>query len=309
MTSATGRLHDAATGALLGTFVGDALGMPYERRRGDAIPERIEMRDGRAPAGSYTDDTQMMIGLTESLLRRGRIEPADLARTFSAHYEPARGYGSGTRAVMSLWDEGVRVEDAAGRIRDGRGSQGNGAAMRVAPVGVRFWRDEARVMGEARRSALVTHAHPEGAAGAVVQAVAVAAAIAGDDPVDAARAAAGPCPLGDRLDGLMAATGGGLDPSRLGGPDRCVPSSATASVAVAVLVGGRADSFEQAVTVAVRCGGDTDTVAAMAGAIAGARFGAGSIPSRWHAVLENGERGRDHVHRLAGELATAAAAS
>ena len=266
------------------------------------------MSDGRAPAGSYTDDTQMMIGVTESLLRCGCIQLDDLAVTLRAHYDPARGYGSGTRAVMNLWDEGVGVADAAGRVFDGRGSSGNGAAMRVAPVGVRFWQDEARVIREARRSALVTHAHPEGADGAAAQAAAVAAATAGGDPVAAAWGAADTGWIRDRLDELISGMGDRLDPRRLSGSEGGVPSSATASVAVGVLVGGRAESFEEAVTVAVRCGGDTDTVAAMAGAIAGARFGAGSIPARWHAVLENGERGRDHVERLGVELAKAAAA-
>lgn len=88
-------------------------------------------------------------------------------------------------------------------------------------------------------------------------------------------------------------------PTRLG-------YTATAAVPVAVVVGSRARSFEEAVTVAVRCGGDTDTVAAMAGAIAGARFGATSIPARWHAILEDDEHGRSHVERLAAALAEAA---
>lgn len=59
-------------------------------------------------------------------------------------------------------------------------------------------------------------------------------------------------------------------------------------------------------TVAVRCGGDTDTVAAMAGAIAGARFGAAGIPMRWYTALEDGKHGRSHVERLAIALADAA---
>jgi poly(ADP-ribose) glycohydrolase ARH3 len=303
------QFRDVAAGALLGTFVGDALGMPYEGQPGHAVPDEVEMRGGRAPAGSYTDDTQMMIGLAESLLRCGCVAAQDLAATLRAYYEPTRGYGSGTRTVMSLWEQGVDVSDAAGRVFDGRGSAGNGAAIRVAPVGVRFCRDEARTAEEARRSAQVTHAHPEGADGAVVQAAAVAAAAAGRDPVVAALAAASTRPLRDRLEEVIAMTASGLDPRELGGASWAVPYSATASVPVAVVVGSRAESFEQAVTVAVRCGGDTDTVAAMAGAIAGARFGASSIPTRWYAVLENGERGRDHVERLAVELAEAVSES
>lgn len=289
----------------MGAFVGDALGMPYEGQPGQTVPECVEMRAGRAPAGSYTDDTQMMIALAESLLRCNRVDEQDLAAAFRAHYDERRGYGSGTKTVLSLWESGVPVAEAAGRLFDGQGSRRNGAAMRVAPVGLRFFPDEARVVTEARRSALPTHAHPEGADGAVVQAVAVAAAVAGRDPLPATLAAAATAPMRRSLEELVGMTARSLDPLVLGGPDRRVAYSATASVPVAVVVGSRARSFEQAVMVAVRCGGDTDTVAAMAGAVAGARFGASSIPARWYAALEDGVHGRSYVERLALALADA----
>lgn len=298
-------VRESALGALLGAFVGDAVGMPYEGQAGGGVPERLEMTGGRSAAGTYTDDTQMMIALAESLLRCGGIEEGDLAATFRARFDPLRGYGSGTRTVMGLWDQGVTVSEAAARIFDGQGSDGNGAAMRVAPVGVRFFAEQARVATEARRSALVTHAHPQGADGAVVQAVAVAAAMGRRDPLAAALTAVSTAPMRRRLQGLAAMTAAGLDPRKLGGPDWAVAYSAASSVPVAVVIGCRARSFEEAVTVAVRCGGDTDTVAAMAGAIAGARFGADSIPTRWYTALEDGEHGRSHVESLAIALAEA----
>jgi poly(ADP-ribose) glycohydrolase ARH3 len=299
-------VRDAAEGALIGAFVGDALGMPYEGRPGDAVPDRVEMREGRAPAGSYTDDTQMMMALAESLLRCGTVDDNDLAAAFRAHFEPGRGYGSGTRTVMAMWAAGVGTQDAARRLFDGNGSPRNGAAMRVAPVAVRFFGDESRVMAEARRSAVLTHSHPEGIDGAVVQAVAVATALGGRDPLPAALAAASTQPMRRRLDELAAIADVPLCPRRLAGAEWHVPYTAVGSVPVAVTVGSRARTFEEAVTVAVRCGGDTDTVAAMAGAIAGARFGAHSLPVRWYAVLEDGDFGRTHVAGLALALAEAA---
>jgi ADP-ribosyl-[dinitrogen reductase] hydrolase len=57
----------------------------------------------------------------------------------------------------------------------------------------------------------------------------------------------------------------------------------------------------------VRCGGDTDTLGAMAGAVAAARMGASAIPSRWLEALEEGPKGRSHVERLADLLAGASA--
>jgi ADP-ribosylglycohydrolase len=106
-----------------------------------------------------------------------------------------------------------------------------------------------------------------------------------------------------RLAALAAAADGpALDPRRLAGASGLVGFTAVEAVPPAVVIGAGARSFEEAVTVAVRCGGDTDTVAAMAGAIAGARFGAGVIPRRWLDALEDGERGRSHVEQLARQL-------
>jgi poly(ADP-ribose) glycohydrolase ARH3 len=300
--SSASDLRDRSRGALLGAFVGDALGMPYEGEPGDAVPEQVEMRDGRAPAGSYTDDTQMMIALAESLVRCGRIDESDLAASFRGHFDPGRGYGSGTRTVVALWGEGVPVSEAAGLLFDGEGSPRNGAAMRVAPVGVRFHRDPGRVVEEARRSAALTHSHPEGIDGAVIQAVAVAAGLAGRDPLAAASAAASTPPIRQRLDELARRTNDGLSPRALAGPELLVPFTAVGSVPVAVVVGSRSRTFEEAVSVAVRCGGDTDTVGAMAGAVAGARFGESAIPGRWYAALENTGGEVTHVEDLAVAL-------
>ena len=286
------RREDRARGALLGTFVGDALGMPYEGVGPASIPGALEMIDARLGPGTYTDDTQMMIALSESLLRCDVVDPEDVARSFRAHYEPARGYGAGTTRVLELWEQGDSVEQAARRVFGGQGSLGNGAAMRVAPVAVRFADDEVLLATQASRSARVTHAHPIGIDGAVVQAAAVAAALDEDDPLAAAIAAA-------RTRELRNALVERRESEELGGP---AASSAAASVPLAVASAAGAKTFAEAVTRAIRAGGDTDTTGAMAGAIAGARFGASAIPSRWIDALEDGEHGRRHVVSLAQQL-------
>ena len=286
----------------MGTAVGDALGMPYEGSRGHAIPQPVEMRDGRELAGSYTDDTQMMVALAESLLRCDGVDEEDLARTFREHYEPGRGYGSGTETVLSMWERGVPVAEAAGCLFNGSGSARNGAAMRVAPVAVRFSSDSAAVRAQAERSARVTHTHPEGVEGAVVQAMAVAAALTGRDPLRAALDAASTAAMRAGLEAAQRATEHNLDPVALAGDTRLVSSSAAESMPVAVAFGSRAPGFTGAMSAAAGCGGDTDTVAAMAGAIAGARSGASGIPTRWLVALEDGERGRSHIAQLAAAL-------
>jgi poly(ADP-ribose) glycohydrolase ARH3 len=299
-------LRDRARGALVGAFVGDALGLPYEGQPGDAVPDPVEMRDGRAPAGSYSDDTQMMIALAESLVRCGRIDEDDLASSFGAHFDPQRGYGSGTRTVITLWASGMPITEAAERLFDGEGSPRNGAAMRVAPIGVRFRGNQRRVIEEARRSAALTHRHPEGIDGAVVQAVAVAAALHGRDALVAASAAASTPRMRLRLDDLAGRAADGLSLRTLTGRERLVPVTAVGSVPVAIVVGSRSRTFQEAVSAAVRCGGDTDTVAAMAGAIAGARFGASAIPARWYRALEDTGGEVAHVENLAIALVRAA---
>lgn len=126
---------DRAVGALLGTFVGDALGMAWEGSLPGAMPAVLEMEDERLGAGTYTDDTEMMIALAESLLRCDVVDNEDLARTFVATQDPRRGYGSGTSQVLELWREGVPTRDAAARVFDGQGSLG---AMAGAIAGACF---------------------------------------------------------------------------------------------------------------------------------------------------------------------------
>jgi poly(ADP-ribose) glycohydrolase ARH3 len=295
---------DRARGALLGTFAGDALGMPFEGAPPAAIPARLVMLDARLARGSYTDDTEMAIALAESLLDHGGIDAEALGRAFAEAQDPHRGYGPGTTEVLRLVRSGVHPHDAAGSLFGGEGSHGNGAAMRVAPVAVRYAGDMPRVAKAARDSARVTHAHPLAIDAAVVQATAIAAALVGEAPLDAALAAATTAELKGRL----------IEAARLL-DSTPVPAEAAAalgnqptgheSVPAAIYSAAANDSVEAAITFAVRCGGDTDTIGAMAGAIAAARAGASTIPSRWLEELEDGPKGRSHVEALAERLAAA----
>jgi poly(ADP-ribose) glycohydrolase ARH3 len=304
--SAEGERLDRARGALLGTFVGDALGMAFEGLAPEAVPDTVEMLDARLGRGTYTDDTQMMIALAESLLRCGGVDEEQLGRAFLAAYDPRRGYGAGTRAVLALISEGVPAMDAAARAFGGHGSLGNGAAMRVAPVAVRYADDPQALLDAARRSARVTHAHPLGIDAASAQAAAVGAALAGADPVNAGRAAATTAELRRGL-AMAAELLAAADEPSPGAVAAVIGNGFTGheSVPAAIYSAAAHEDFEAAVAFAVRCGGDTDTIAAMAGAIAGARDGATAIPARWLDVLEDGAKGRSHVERLTERLVAA----
>jgi poly(ADP-ribose) glycohydrolase ARH3 len=292
---------DRAAGALFGTFVGDALGMPFEGLWHTVIPEEVEMVDARRGRGTYTDDTQMMIALAESLIARGRVDAEHLARAFLAGYESDRGYGTGTRRVFELWCSGVPVGVAAARVFGGRGSRGNGAAMRIAPVAVCFRDDPERLCLEAAASARVTHANPVGVDGAVVQATAIGAALRGDDILAVALAAATTADLRRALEEVEALLGVARTPGEVQG--RLGSSSDVGESVAAALYSALAhDRFEAAARFGVRLGGDTDTVAAMTGAVVGARDGFRAIPTRWVEALEDGDRGRSHVQTLVTPL-------
>lgn len=291
---------DRRLGALLGTFVGDALGMPFEGAPSGSALLPLELLPARLGRGTYTDDTEMAIAVAEVLLEAGECDEELLALRFLAGHDPRRGYGAGTLAVFALWRSGLPVSAAAGRVFD-RGSYGNGAAMRVAPVGAHFAEDDERLRVEAARSARVTHAHPLGVAGAVAQAAAVAAAVRDEDPLASALRATTEPTFSEALERAAAAVLAGCSPAEVAATLGS-GASALESVAAALCAAQLAASFEDACTFAVQIGGDADTIAAMAGAVAGARFGASAIPARWLDGLDNGERGRTYVERLAERL-------
>jgi ADP-ribosylglycohydrolase len=278
--------------------------MPFEGVERVEVEGRLEMLDARLGQGTYTDDTQMAIALAESLLERGGVDAQALGHAFAEAHDPLRGYGSGTTEVLSLVRAGVHPHDAACAVRCGRRSAGNGAAMRVAPVAVRYARDRAELAEAARASALVTHADPLAIDAAVVQAAAIGAALNGEMPLDAALAAASTAELGERLRAVARLRVSRPHPVELAATVGNRPTGHE-SVPAAIYSATAHDSVEDAITFAVRCGGDTDTIAAMTGAIAAAAAGAGEIPQRWLDALEEGPKGRHHVERLAYQLVAA----
>jgi poly(ADP-ribose) glycohydrolase ARH3 len=292
--------RDRARGALLGTFVGDALGMPFEGLPPDGIPTHFSMENARLGPGTYPDDTQMMIALGEAIVAADTVDEDRVARAFLDAYDPRRGYGRGTVEVFGLWRAGVPTRSAAKQVFDG-GSFGNGAAMRIAPVAVRWCFSALELAENAARSARLTHAHRLGGDAAVVLAGAIAAALNGRDVLGDAAALAVTPEMQDAISAvrqlvLLAASPAEVA-ERLGNTvegHRSVPAALYAAVA--------SPSFKDAVTFAVRCGGDTDTIAAMAGAIAGAQHGAAAVPADWFDALENGLNGRDAVLVLADAL-------
>lgn len=289
------RLLAKFIGALAGGALGDAIGeMAFRYDGREALLEAI------ADAGvlNWTDDTAMAIGLAESICERGGIDPQHLGDTFRRHYgeEPWRGYASGPPTVFAAVEStGVSYEEAARTLFGGRGSLGNGAAMRIAPAGL-FYRDAPDLYERAAASAAVTHAHPIGIDGAAILAKAVALA-ATLDPADAfpqaefletlvgfsrTNAFRGKIRLVREL--LQKAIPPGEAATRLGrsvAVDESLPFALYAFLLHPV-------SYSECLLCAVLEPGDRDTVGAMAGALSGAYLGLEGIPAPWRAKLEDG---------------------
>lgn len=311
--------ENECVGALLGTFVGDALGAPVEGWSAERIQQehgRLDkMLPDRGGPGFYTDDTQLTIALAEAILEAGGIEAETIAERMLDLHDPRRGYGAGTTRVFQQWREGVGVDKASRRIFD-EGLFGNGGSMRVASVAAAYHHDLASLREAARRSCKVTHAHPLGVVGAQLQARAVAEAIRSDP------SSVRSTPLMDRIrsgadweldDGTYARSLDEVEEllereerpgprevaNRLGNDSRAFASVPTALYSVL----SRVESFEEALVDAIAVGGDTDTIGAMAGAIAGGLHGVEAVPDRWFDQLEDGARGRGHVIELGERLA------
>jgi poly(ADP-ribose) glycohydrolase ARH3 len=298
-------LKDRFEGCLLGLAVGDALGGRFEAQSAEAIRARFPTREQFIEYSRdelwYTDDTQMAIGLAEALVERGEVVEVVLCRAFVANYVPSRGYGRGARAVLEAMEEGRNHRQVAEQYFPG-GSFGNGAAMRVAPVGLLFRDDHRRLREQARHSSLPTHLHPLGVEGAQLLALAV-----------------GLCSKMERFDRtgffaeLLAVCESAEYRSKVEEASRAHTTADLAGLgngiealhSVPTAIAGFAltpESFEEMVSNVVFLGGDTDTIAAMAGALAGAYLGASRLPERWVGLLESSPKGRDYIRQLAGQL-------
>jgi ADP-ribosylglycohydrolase len=158
-----------------GLSVGDGFGDTFFTSP-DVIERRLELRDPPRPKWLVTDDTMMALSIVRCLKLRGHIEQDSLAMAFAQEYarDPGRGYGGMARQILCAIGEGWPWKEVARQAFGGQGSCGNGGAMRSAPVGAYFADDYQRVIYEAKASAEVTHAHPDGKTGAAAVALAAA---------------------------------------------------------------------------------------------------------------------------------------
>ncbi|MGV9837151.1 ADP-ribosylglycohydrolase family protein [Nocardia niigatensis] len=288
---------NTARDSLEGLSVGDALGAQFFVP-GRSLPDLIAGRPPAAP-WEWTDDTEMACSVFVEIRNRGRIDRDALAAAFADRCEPYRGYSGGTVALLHRIREGRPWAEAAGALFDGRGSWGNGAAMRVAPLGAALPGELDRVAAQAAFSAEVTHRHAEAIIGAMAVAVAASHAAAtrgkGCAPAELLDAVEPYLVDGRTADGVRRAR------KLLG---RTVAEAAyelgngsqvTAQDTVPFTLWAAAThlrDYPAAVTACVAAGGDADTTAAIVGGIVAAHTGIGDhgpvrgIPRQWLAARE-----------------------
>jgi poly(ADP-ribose) glycohydrolase ARH3 len=300
-------LKSRFVGALLGTAIGDALGAPvegYSMEMVESVYKGWKMISGR-----YTDDTEMMIGVAESLIENNGFNGEHMASRFIQNYDGTRGYGPGATGALRRISLGESWKDASKRLFGGEGSYGNGAAMRIAPVGVFYYDSPKKLREIVYGVSHITHAHELGKEGATLQAYAIALAVQ-NEKEDMLLRLEEFTPNRvymmklNRIKGLLQKQkddGEGVARreviSALGNEE-----TAFNSVPTAIYSFLRSTNFKNAIIYAVSLGGDTDTIGAMTGAISGAYYGAGSIPKEWEENLEEGEKGRTYIKKLAEKL-------
>jgi ADP-ribosylglycohydrolase len=285
------RMLDSLEGLVIGDAVGEMLA--YGHASADLSAKR-----GMPPGPWWrTDDGEMALAIAETLKMYGYVHQDALARRFAWRFEldTGRGYG---RMTFTQLQEMARGEDwrvtSAGAF-GGQGSMGNGGAMRVGPVGAYFADNMERVVEEARRSAVVTHTHPEGIAGAI--AVAVAAATAANGLRGNFRAAEtifdeviAITPDSRVREGLKVASQipGYEDIHKVAkilGNGSNVTAQDTAPFAIWCAAHNSQD-YEKAIITTIMAGGDCDTNAAIVGGIVGACVRREGIPPAWREAKE-----------------------
>lgn len=284
--------------SLLGISIGDAFGDSFFGDE-DLILEQIASRSIPETRWEFTDDTVMSISVFEELNAHGDIDQEQLVKRFIACHDldPRRGYGATLRRVLREIAEGEDWKTVSARVFEGQGSMGNGAAMRVCPIGAYYYDDLEKVKALATKSAEVTHCHPE----AIVGAIAVATATALATSMKLRKKALSP---EEFTDAILARLPDSDTRSRIA-KSKTLPYSYHTETLKKVLGNGvnmtaqdtvpfviwcashHLNNFEEALWKAVSILGDRDTICAMVGGITIMSADESSVPDAWTDAVED----------------------
>jgi ADP-ribosylglycohydrolase len=289
---------DRARKSLLGISIGDAFGESFFGDL-DTMLTHLENREVPPTSWEFTDDTVMALAIYEELEMEGTIKQDRLAIAFARNYrmDDRRGYGGTAHKILREIGQGQDWKQVASAVFDGMGSMGNGAAMRVGPIGAYFADDHDQVIAQASASAEVTHTHIEGIAGAVGVAVATALAMnvapgttrlsanefiarvaekmpESDTKYKVAKAAT--FPSHTHIETLKTVLGNGSN----------IIAQDTVPFAI-WCAAHHLDSFEEALWKAVSALGDRDTICAIVGGIVILSCHPETIPTSWTTQVED----------------------
>ncbi len=313
-------LHDLKSrfsGAMLGFAIGDALGMPTQflsrdqirRYYGKPITTFTRAHNGHAseflPQGSYTDDTQMMLATAECLVECGKLNPARQAEALLSWFTNTVPHRTPMRA-----NELACKHLASGKPwnRSGVFSAGCGAAIRMPPIGLLYFRDPDALVRAALDDCIITHTDPRAKAASVAVAYLIARLVqsnahtsAGDQVLE----------IADRVQSIdrdMAAMLRWVTQIVHLPPDEALFEIGTSSDSLEVVPAAaycflrHPRQFVQATLTAANAGDATDSIAALTGGFVGALAGEGAIPRDWREEVEDG----DVLVAIAEELAAVA---
>jgi ADP-ribosylglycohydrolase len=289
---------------LLGTAVGDALGVPFEKKLSNF--EGLVEWDGKTYLGSehhkllpgqYSDDTQFSLAVANSLIDNHGFNPDDLVKRYVNLFESntIRGYGRTTLMAIQNLQSGKHWSESGVA-----GSVGNGTAMRAAPFGVYFRNDLYSLVNICKIDSSITHASEDAEAGSI--AVALTAAYATNNDLEN---------LIERIweklpDSKVKSSIYSLDSlinSEFITPQQALRVLGTKAdvretVPAALYCFLKFDNYHEAVVAAIKAGGDTDTTAAIVGALFGAKFGL----KRMDPVIAAGVEDADKLVELDSQL-------
>jgi ADP-ribosylglycohydrolase len=281
---------------LLGTAIGDALGVAFETKLPNYQP--LIDWDGKTfigrglddlPPGHYSDDTMMSLVVAMSLIDSQGFNPSDLAQRYVELFtsNTIRGYGKTTLNAINNLIAGKHWSESGIA-----GSYGNGTAMRAAPFGVFFRHDIPALINACKIDSAMTHASEEAEAGSLAVALAAAHAVNGD--------------TSDLLPKLLEVLPDSKVKIAIYSLDSLVPTPHITPDQALRLIGTKCDvrqtvpaaiycylrfnNYQDAVVAAIKAGGDTDTTAAIVGALFGAKHGLVGMDPGLIAAVENKDR-------------------
>lgn len=290
------KLKDKYLGCLLGAAIGDTLGAPVERLNAQEIKMQYgkitDFIEDKYNPPLWTDDTQMILDIAESLIEHKDCVQDDIAKRFVKWYEKGgRGIGFTTSRVLSLIAAGMPPIDASRQVWEESSRQlaGNGALMRSAPIGLARMNDTEKLMSDSRLVSEITHFDPRSTEACVVFNL-MLSDILQDIPTNINNY-------------LVTITEQDVITTIESVPNAELATLSTSGYVLDTLKIGmwaykNFDDFEDALITVVNLGGDTDTNGAVVGALFGARNGMAGIPARWLNKLDQRER----IEKVAEDL-------